>query len=61
MEVEYKETKEFQPKELEELFLSVNWDSRKYPDKLVKAMKNSSHVISAWYDKNMIITQQWKL
>lgn len=54
MEIEYKETKEFTKEELEHLFLSVHWDSGKYPDKLVRAMKNSTHVISAWYGDKLI-------
>ena len=48
MNIEYKTTKNFTAEELEHLFLSVNWESGKYPDKLVRAMKNSTHVISAW-------------
>jgi ribosomal protein S18 acetylase RimI-like enzyme len=48
MNIEYKTTKNFTSEELEHLFLSVNWESGKYPDKLVRAMKNSTHVISAW-------------
>ncbi len=51
----YKEIKEFSKKELEELFLSVNWDSGKYPEKLVIAMKNSSNVISAWDNEKLIV------
>ncbi|MFH1395094.1 MAG: GNAT family N-acetyltransferase [Candidatus Omnitrophota bacterium] len=48
MGIEYKMTKEFEKKELEDLFLSVEWSSGKYPDKLVLAMKNSDCVVSAW-------------
>ena len=48
MDIKFKETKEFTKEQLDQLFLSVNWKSGKYPDRLVKAMKNSSHVISAW-------------
>ena len=54
MNIEYRETKEFTAEELENLFLSVKWESGKYPEKLVKAMKNSSHVISA-YDNDKLI------
>ncbi|MDO5516975.1 MAG: GNAT family N-acetyltransferase, partial [Clostridium sp.] len=54
MNIEYKETKEFKAEELQDLFLSVNWKSGKYPDKLVKAMKNSSHVIAA-YDNDKLV------
>ncbi len=46
--ITYKTTREFSEKELENIFLSVNWSSGKYPDKLVIAMKNSDHVLSAW-------------
>lgn len=48
MNIEYKDTKEITPKQLERLFLSVNWESGKYPEKLSRAMKNSTQVISAW-------------
>ncbi len=46
--IEYKQTKEFTVDQLQRLFLSVNWESGKYPEKLVRAMLNSSRVISAW-------------
>lgn len=48
MFIEYKQTKEFTPAELKRLFLSVNWESGRYPEKLVNAMRNSEKVISAW-------------
>lgn len=48
MEIEYKDTKIFTEEELQRLFLSVNWESGNYPDKLARAMKNSDYVISAW-------------
>lgn len=48
MEIIYRETKEFTPDQLERLFLSVKWESGKYPDRLAEGMRNSSHVISAW-------------
>ncbi len=48
MNIDYKETKEITPEQLERLFLSVNWESGKYPEKLSRAMKNSTQVISAW-------------
>lgn len=48
MEIQYKEEKEFTPGELEELFLSVGWESGNYPERLARAMKQSSLVISAW-------------
>lgn len=48
MDIQYKEEKEFTPGELEELFLSVGWESGNYPERLARAMKQSSLVISAW-------------
>ncbi len=46
--IEYKETKVFEGKEIEHLFLSVGWMSGKYPQRVVKGLSNSSKVISAW-------------
>ena len=48
MEIEYKRTKEFTTDELRRLFLSVHWESGNYPEKLVRAMRNSTQVVSAW-------------
>lgn len=48
MEIQYKEEKEFTPGALEELFLSVGWESGNYPERLARAMNQSSLVISAW-------------
>lgn len=48
MNIKYKKTKVFTVEELQGLFLSVEWESGNYPEKLVRAMQNSSHVISAW-------------
>ena len=54
MEIEYRNTKEFTEQELQRLFLSVKWESGNYPDILVRAMLNSTHVISAW-DGNKLV------
>ena len=48
MSIEYKNTKDFEAKDLEDLFLSVEWSSGHYPKKLVIAMKNFDSVFSAW-------------
>ncbi|WP_165022066.1 MULTISPECIES: GNAT family N-acetyltransferase [unclassified Dysgonomonas] len=48
MNIEYKAQKEFTEKELQDLFLSVEWYLGQYPDKLVIAMQNSSAVFTAW-------------
>ena len=44
----YKNTHNFSKKELEDLFLSVEWSSGHFPEKLVIAMKNFETVFSAW-------------
>lgn len=48
MNIQYKDTREFSPKDLQDLFLSVEWSSGHYPEKLVVAMQNSSTVLTAW-------------
>lgn len=54
MNIQYKETRDFESKDVERLFLSVSWESGKYPEKLVRAFQNSSHVISAWDGEKLI-------
>ena len=48
MSVVYKEIHDFTRDELRGLFLSVEWSSGHYPDKLASAMKNYETVYSAW-------------
>ena len=48
MEIQYSSTKEFDKAQLQDLFLSVQWSSGNYPDKLQIAIRNSDKVISAW-------------
>lgn len=48
MQITYKDTKEFTPEELRDLFLSVKWSSGAYPEKLAIAMKNYGSVFTAW-------------
>ena len=54
MEIMYKTLHTFSKKELEELFLSVEWSSGDYPEKLVVAMKNFDTVFSAWYGDELV-------
>lgn len=54
MIIEYKDTHNFVYKDLENLFLSVDWSSGHFPDKLAVAMKNFNTVYSAW-DGNKLI------
>ena len=48
MNIEYKDIHHFECRELERLFLSVEWSSGCFPEKLVVAMKNFITVFSAW-------------
>ena len=54
MEIIYKDTHDFNEKELQDLFLSVEWSSGHYPDKLVVAMKNFKTVYTAWDNEKLI-------
>lgn len=54
MSIEYKEIHEFEAEQLKALFLSVEWSSGHYPDKLVVAMKNFQTVYSAWEGEKLV-------
>ena len=46
-EIEYKDIHEFKKEDLQDLFLSVEWSSGHFPEKLQIAMRNFETVISA--------------
>ncbi len=54
MKIEYKELYEFSKEDLEDLFLSVDWSSGHFPEKLVISMQNFKIVYSAW-DGNRLV------
>ena len=54
MGIEYRDTHDFSKEELEVLFLSVEWSSGHFPNKLVIAMKNFKTVYSAWDDNKLV-------
>jgi ribosomal protein S18 acetylase RimI-like enzyme len=54
MNIEYRDIKTFQVTDLEDLFLSVKWESGRYPEKLAEAMRNSDTVFSAWSNGKLI-------
>ena len=54
MDIKYKNTHNFECEELERLFLSVEWSSGHFPDKLAVAMKNYETVYSAWDGDKLI-------
>ena len=54
MSITYKNTHNFSKRELEELFLSVEWSSGEFPKKLVIAMRNINCVYSAWDGEELV-------
>lgn len=50
----YKNTHHFGKKELQDLFLSVEWSSGHFPGKLAAAMKNFETVYSAWDEDKLV-------
>ena len=54
MALTYTEERNFTPQQVSDLFLSVRWVVGKYPDRLHKALMNSSRVISAWDGDRLI-------
>lgn len=54
MNIVYKDTHNFGCGQLKELFLSVEWSSGHYPEKLAEAMKNFETVFSAWDGEKLV-------
>lgn len=54
MMIGYSNTKEFEKKQLQDLFLSVQWSSGDHPDQLQIALENSDKVISAWDGDHLV-------
>ncbi len=52
--IEYKDIHEFRKEDLESLFLSVEWSSGHYPEKLVIAMRNFETVYTAWEGDQLV-------
>ena len=46
--LKYTDEKIFTQEQVQQLFLSVNWISGKYPKRLYKALMNSSTVLTVW-------------
>ena len=53
-DIVYKDIHDFTTAELERLFLSVEWSSGHFPDKLKTAMTNYETVFSAWDGDKLI-------
>ena len=54
MNIAYKDTHDFICDELERLFLSVEWSSGHFPDKLAVAMQNFDTVYSTWDGSKLV-------
>lgn len=52
--IEIRETHEFDEQELADLFLSVEWSSGHFPDRLVRAMRGFETVFSAWDGERLV-------
>lgn len=52
--LKYTEEKIFTMEQVEQLFLSVNWISGKFPERLYKALMNSSTVYTVWDDDRLV-------
>ena len=52
--LKYTEEKIFTQDQVQELFLSVNWISGNYPERLYKALMNSSTVLTVWDDEKLV-------
>ncbi len=50
----YTEKKKFTREQVQQLFLSVDWISGKYPERLYKALMNSSTVLTVWDDERLV-------
>ncbi len=52
--IRYTEEKIFTLEQVQQLFLSVNWISGNYPERLYKALMNSSTVLTVWDDDMLV-------
>lgn len=52
--LKYTEEKKFTQEQVQELFLSVHWISGNYPERLYKALMNSSTVLTVWDDEKLV-------
>ncbi len=54
MQITYRDIHDFSANDLQDLFLSVEWSSEHYPEKLIIAMKNFKTVYSAWDGEKLV-------
>ncbi len=54
MEIIYKSDHRYSADDVKELFLSVDWLSGRYPERLKKALDNCETVITAWVNGKLV-------
>lgn len=54
MNLKYTEEKIFTKEQVRDLFLSVGWISGQYPERLYKALMNSSTVLTVWDNEKLV-------
>lgn len=54
VEIVYKRDHSYSENDVKELFLSVDWLSGKYPERLKKALDNCETVITAWISGRLV-------
>lgn len=54
MSIVFKEIRDFDENDLKNLFLSVDWESAEYPQKLKQAMLGYNFVLSAWNENELV-------
>ena len=52
--ITYRDIHEFDQQQLQDLFLSVEWSSGHFPEKLVEAMRHFETVFTAWDDDKLV-------
>ena len=52
--ITYRDVHEFDQQQLQDLFLSVEWSSGHFPEKLVVAMRHFETVFTAWDDDKLV-------
>lgn len=52
--IRFTEDKIFSMEQIQELFLSVNWISGEYPERLHKSLMHSSTVLTAWDEGRLV-------
>lgn len=54
MHILIKDDKEIDPDQILELYRANNWSSANKPENLVKGLKNSHSLVSAWYNGQLV-------